>query len=115
MIAVVVVAGKEGMDASERLGLDTKRFQAFRIIGGQSRDLAHAVVHDAHIHTLCRLVGQYLKDAAPHEAFRSDEIFKEDEFLSILQFFQHCFKLSLSRREESSRCMFVDREAATSV
>ena len=115
VVAVIVVRGDERHDRRELLCLDAVLLQAIAVVRGKLRHLAHAVVHDAHVHALGGLFDENVENAPPHIALLDDEIFEEDEGLRLAQSLQHCLKFLLAGGEVGHVRVVIDREAAAAV
>ena len=112
VVAVIVVCGDKGRDGREHLRPDAQLAEASGIVVGQSRHLAHAVVHHAHIHACLCLALQHVENAAPHIALLDDEVLHIDEPLRLFQLLQHGGELVLAQREVADLCADADGEAA---
>jgi len=66
-------------------------------VGGESRDAAEIVVHDADIEAMPCLIGEDGQNGLPHLAFRDDEEFEENIFFGLFQSLHDPFKGQFAR------------------
>ncbi len=114
MVTVIIVRGDKRRDRRKGSALDPQPAQTFRIVMGQQRKLAGAVIHHAHIHALCRFPRQDLKHPAPHQSLPHNKVLHKDKMLRRFQFPQHCIKLVLTQREVCDCSLIIYRMAAAS-
>ena len=77
--------------------VNSKTAQLCHIANGIGCNAAHIIIHDAHIHALCRFPCHDLHHGVPHLAVLQNEVFRINEFFRLFQGIQHIRKHGISQ------------------
>ena len=99
VVPVVLHRGQEGLDGVHHLAADPLSLQLLRVFIGQVGDGAGAVVHEAHLYPLPRLLHEDLQDSVPHVALLHDKVFHKNILPGLLQLGDKGLEFVLAQRK----------------
>ena len=115
VIPVILVGGQGGPDGGKHFAFNPLFPKRLRVGIGKQHQAAHAVVHNADLHTLPDLFLQDLQDAVPHFSPLHNKILHKNEMLRRFQAALHLYEHIVSQREILGRCILIDRTAGKPV
>ena len=112
VVAVVIVGRNEGRKGREHLAFYSEGVEALRVVVGEVYELVGSVVHHPNVDPLLRLAGENFQDPSPHFALVDDEIFGENEVLSLFELLEHLLEHILAHGVVGDVRVFVNGETA---